>query len=82
MGLEVDKNRKHEPLSIEISDYETMELVLTEILVPFSEVLKSTSVPDIYSGYERIPFEYRDPLYKSIMRQEFGDAMRSDRKNR
>ena len=76
MGLEVDKNRKHEPLIIEISDYETMELVLTKILVPFSEILKSTSVPDIYSGYEKIPFEQRDPLYKSIMRQEFANAMR------
>lgn len=78
MSLEVDKNRKHEPLIIEISNYETMELVLTNILVPFSDVLKSPSMPDIYSGYEKIPFENRDPLYKSIMRQEFGNMMRSD----
>jgi hypothetical protein len=78
MGLEVEKNRKHESLIIEISDYETMELVLTEILVPFSEILKSPGVPDIYRGYEKIPFEKRDPLYKSIMREEFADILRSD----
>lgn len=55
-----------------------MELVLTEILVPFSEILKSPGVPDIYCGYEKIPFEKRDPLYKSIMREEFADILRSD----
>ena len=76
LGLEVEKNKKHEPLIIEISNYETMELVLTEILVPFSEILKTKGTPDIYSGYEKIPFEKRDPLYKSIMRQEFAGAMR------
>ncbi|MFX0009086.1 MAG: hypothetical protein ACFE9R_02120 [Candidatus Hermodarchaeota archaeon] len=77
MGLEVEKNKKHEPLIIEISDYETMEQVLTEILIPFSELLKTVGPPDIYSGYEKIPFEKRDPLYKSIMREEFAEALRS-----
>ena len=78
MGLEVEKKRKHEPLIIEISEYETMELVLTEILTPFSEILKSTCIPDIYYGYEKIPFEKCDPLYKSIMREEFTNNLRSD----
>jgi hypothetical protein len=77
LGLEVKKNKKHEPLIIEISNYETMELVLTEILVPFSEILKTTGTPDIYYGYEKIPFDKRDPLYKSIMRQEFTGALQS-----
>ncbi|MFX1289308.1 MAG: hypothetical protein ACFFFY_12200, partial [Promethearchaeota archaeon] len=68
MGLEVEKNKKHEPLIIEISDYETMEQVLTETLIPFSKLLKTAGPPDIYSGYEKIPFKKRDPLYRSIMR--------------
>ncbi|NVM16992.1 MAG: hypothetical protein HWN80_04700 [Candidatus Lokiarchaeota archaeon] len=78
MGIETEKNRKHETLVIEISEYDRVELVLNKIIIPFSEVLKASSVPDIYFGYEKIPFEKRDPFYKSIMRQEFADAMRSD----
>jgi len=27
-------------------------------------------------GYEKIPFEKRDPAYKTLMRQEFADAIR------
>jgi hypothetical protein len=77
MGLEVEKKRKHEPLIIKISDYDSIELVLSDLIVPFSEVLKSSNQPDIYSGHERIPFEKRDPFYKSMMREEFADAMRT-----
>ena len=73
MGLEIDKNREHEPLVIQILNYDTIELVLSKIIVPFSEVLKASNVPDIYFGYEKIPFEKRDPIYKSMMKQEFSD---------
>ena len=79
MGIKLEKNRKQETLVIEISEYDTVELVISKIIVPFSEVLKTSSIPDIYFGYEKIPFEKRDPFYKSIMRQEFADAMRSVR---
>jgi len=73
MGLEIDKNREHEPLVIQILNYDTIELALSKIIVPFSEVLKASNVPDIYFGYEKIPFEKRDPIYKSMMKQEFSD---------
>jgi len=78
MGLETRVDKKHEPLSIEISEYKSIELVISDIIVPFSEVLKASNVPDIYSGYEKIPFEKRNPIYKSILRQEFVDEIRSD----
>ncbi|NVM43833.1 MAG: hypothetical protein HWN79_02860 [Candidatus Lokiarchaeota archaeon] len=78
MGIELEKNRKQETLVIEISEYDTVELVISKIIVPFSEVLKASRAPDIYIGYEKIPFKNRDPIYKSIMRQEFSDAVRSD----
>ena len=79
MSLETEKKDKHEPVVIEIVDYETIELVISKIIVPFSEVLKASSAPDVYFGYEKIPFEKRDPIYKSIMKQEFFDEMRSFR---
>lgn len=79
MGIKLEKNRKQETLVIEISEYDTVELVISKIIVPFSEVLKTSSIPDIYFGYEKIPFAKRDPFYKNIMRQEFADEMLSVR---
>ncbi len=46
-------------------------LNLSEILIPFSEFFAKTEKKDIYSGEERIPFESRDPEYKSILLTEF-----------
>jgi hypothetical protein len=78
MVLKTQENRKHELLTVRISEYKSFKFALSEIIVPFSEVLKKSSAPDVYSGYEKIPFEKRNPFYKSIMRQEFADEMRSD----
>ena len=77
MGLETEKNNKREPLVFEISEYKKIELMLSKIVIPFSEVMKASNAPDIYFGYEKIPFEKRNPTYKNIMRQEFADRMRS-----
>ena len=77
MGIELEKNRKHDTLVIEISEYDSVELMISKIIIPFSEVLKASGVPDIYFGHEKIPFEKRDPFYKSIIKQEFADAMQS-----
>jgi len=75
--MEASKNKKHEPVVIKVMNYENLELVLSKIVIPFSEVIRDSSIPDVYVGYEKIPFEKRDPLYQTIMRQEFADAMRS-----
>ncbi|MHA1240859.1 MAG: hypothetical protein ACTSQU_08695 [Promethearchaeota archaeon] len=73
--MEVSKKEKHDPVVIRIMDYDNLEDVLSKIIIPFSEVLKDLHVPDVYTGYEKIPFEKRYPLYQIIMRQEFADAM-------
>jgi hypothetical protein len=78
MGLEASKKEEQEPIIIEISEYDRFETLLSKIIIPFSEVLKASTAPNIYFGYEKIPFEKRNPTYKSIMRQEFANAMRSD----
>jgi len=51
--------------------------VLSKIIIPFSEVMGDSHIPDVYVGYEKIPFEKRYPLYQAIMSQEFADAMRA-----
>ena len=77
MSLEASKKEKREPIIIEIVEYENIEVVLSKVIMPFSEVMGTSSVPDIYLGYERIPFEKRYPIYQTIMRQEFADAIRA-----
>jgi len=77
MALEVSK-KEEGPIVIEIIETDRLETLLSKIIIPFSDVLKVPNALDIYSGYEKIPFEKRNPIYKSIMRQEFADAMRSD----
>jgi len=77
MGLEASKKEEREPIMVEIVEYDNFATVLSKMLIPFSEVMGASSTPDVYSGHERIPFEQRDPTYKSIMKQEFYDAMRS-----
>ncbi len=76
MSLEASKKKEHEPIVIELSNYDNLDEVLSKMVIPFSEVMGNTKVPDIYAGHEKIPFERRYPLFKSIMRQEFGKAVR------
>ena len=76
MGLEASKKEEHESIIIEIVNYDNLDVILSKIVVPFSKVLGTSAVPDVYEGYEKIPFEKRDPLYQTIMRQEFGSVMR------
>ena len=80
MISQVEKKENREPLLVEILEYDNIEIILSKIVVPFSKFEKVSSVPDLYSGSEKIPFEARDPLYKSAMRQEFAGAMRDFRK--
>lgn len=76
MGLEASKKEEREPIIIEIVEYENIEVILSKVILPFSKVMRASSVPDVYIGYEKIPFEKRDPAYKTLMRQEFADAIR------
>ena len=80
MSSQAEKKEKREPLFVEILVYDNIEIILSKIVVPFSKFEKASSSPDLYSGSEKLPFEARDPLYKSAMRQEFADAMRAFRK--
>ncbi|TKJ26597.1 MAG: hypothetical protein CEE42_04455 [Promethearchaeota archaeon Loki_b31] len=80
MSLEADKKNKQEPVIVEVQEYDNIKIILSKIIVPFSEIAKELSAPDVYSGCKNIPFENRDPFYKSVIRNEFADAMRSFRK--
>ena len=80
MISQAKKKDNREPLIVEILEYDNIEIILSKIVVPFSKFEKVSSAPDLYSGSEKIPFEARDSLYKSAMRQEFAGAMRDFKK--
>ena len=76
MSSQTEKKENRDPLFVEILEYDNIEIILSKIVVPFSNFEKVSSTSDLYSSSEKMPFEARDPLYKSMMRQEFADVMR------
>ena len=80
MSSQADRKNNQEPVIVEVQEYDNIKIILSKIVVPFSVIVKKLGAPDLYTGYENIPFENRDPLYKSVIRQEFANAMRSFRK--
>jgi len=67
--------KEKETVVIELLEFDNLDVIMSKIIVPFSEVIKQTGIPDIYSGYEKIPFMLRDPLYKKLLLQEFKSAI-------
>jgi len=57
-------------------EYEEEDFNLKRIIIPFSLFfLKNERF--IYDGSERIPFNERGPLYKTILLHEFSDGIRN-----
>ena len=48
---------------------------ITHIIIPLSNFFKLKQNDEIYSGNEYIPFRNRHPIFKSLMRIEFEDAI-------
>ncbi|MFX1497710.1 MAG: hypothetical protein ACFFBH_09305 [Promethearchaeota archaeon] len=49
---------------------------ISRIIIPFSKIFYTGKRNDIYSGEEVIQFKNRNPIFKSLMRIEFEDAMK------
>ena len=56
-------------------EYEEEDFSLKRIIIPFSLFFLKIE-RFIYDGSERIPFNERDPLYKTILLQEFSSSIR------
>ncbi|MFX1477568.1 MAG: hypothetical protein ACFFCI_05520 [Promethearchaeota archaeon] len=52
---------------------------VSSVIIPFSKLFKSFKPADIYSGDENIPFKERDPEYRMILRQEFGNMLKKEK---
>ncbi len=52
------------------------EYDISEAIITYSHIYKKSINNDIYSGNEQIPFRNRHPIFKSLLRIEFEDAIR------
>ena len=52
------------------------KLEISQAIHPFSKLSEKLNIKDIYSGNEKIPFRNRHPIFKSLLRIEFEDAIR------
>lgn len=71
------RKEKNNHIIIDIEDERNFEQIISEAILPFSEVIRKIKSPDIYTGKEKIPFNERHPNFKSLMRIEFEDAIRA-----
>lgn len=65
---------------VEIEQKEEEYFDLKRVIIPFSLVFQGEQF--IYNGTEKIPFSKRDPLYKTILLQEFSDVIKMFNNNR
>lgn len=49
---------------------------VSKVTISFSKFIKKQISKDIYIGNEKIPFNKRHPIFKSLMKVEFEDAVR------
>lgn len=67
-----NKYRNSHDEIITLQDYKQQRFT-----IPFSTFIQSKRTSDIYTGYEKIPFEDRHPIYKAILKLEFEDVIKS-----
>ncbi|MFX0058449.1 MAG: hypothetical protein ACFE85_10965 [Candidatus Hodarchaeota archaeon] len=79
------EKEKEDHIIIDITSERSLDHIISEMVIPFSSIMESKSCPDIYEGYEKIPFQQRHPIYKAMMKLEFEEAIRefwSNKKNK
>jgi len=65
---------------VKIEYKEEEDLDLKRVVIPFSYYFRKDE-RFIYDGSEKIPFSKRNASYRSILLQEFGEKVRSVKKN-
>ncbi|MFX0058664.1 MAG: hypothetical protein ACFE85_15990 [Candidatus Hodarchaeota archaeon] len=56
--------------------YSNLVFDSSKAVISYSEFFKKQIRQDIYVGNENIPFNKKHPIFKSLMRVEFEDAMK------
>ena len=66
---------------VKIAYKEKEDLDLKRIIIPFSYYFRKDE-RFIYDGSEKIPFSKRDPLFRTVLLQEFSDSVKMLKNNR
>ena len=53
------------------NNYFMLEFKLSDVVIPFRELLGYIGTKDIYSGNESIPFQEKDKEFQSLLLSEF-----------
>ena len=76
MGLIVIEN-KVENLIENFNESEKSFYEFQDHVIPISSIIKKKIAEDIYSGNEDIDFKDRHPTYKTFLKLEFEEAIKS-----
>ncbi|MFX1277594.1 MAG: hypothetical protein ACFE9Z_09555 [Promethearchaeota archaeon] len=69
MGINVFNNNIH-VVKNEVKSLEDF-VNISDLIIPFSEIFKKITIPDIHSEEEILPFKKRDPKFQEILYSEF-----------
>ena len=65
-----------EPYELPYDKIPDKDIDYSEIVIPFSQVVKSYKPRDIYSGRENIPFKERKREFRLILKHEFSNLLK------
>ncbi|MGB5911544.1 MAG: hypothetical protein WBH31_10160 [Promethearchaeia archaeon] len=71
----IDKE-DNEYIKVDNKTHQNFNSVLNDVVIPFSDLIKTRNNQDIYNGNEKIPFKKRHPVFKAFMKIEFEDGIR------
>jgi hypothetical protein len=76
MSFKVKEKKELKISPVKINNILDFYETLSQIVEPYSKFFAMNKKKDIYSGNETIPFSQRHPIFKSLMKLEFQDALR------
>ncbi|MFX0056774.1 MAG: hypothetical protein ACFE85_10720 [Candidatus Hodarchaeota archaeon] len=62
-------------IDLQMENEKSILEIVSDISIPFSEILRKENSYYIYSGIERMQFNERHPIFKAILKLEFEEAV-------
>ncbi|MFX1588772.1 MAG: hypothetical protein ACFFC1_11495 [Promethearchaeota archaeon] len=62
-------------INIQLENEKSFTEIISDISIPFSEILKGEEPNFIYSGSEKMRFNERHPIFKALLKIEFEEAV-------
>ncbi|MFW9936913.1 MAG: hypothetical protein ACFFD5_04650 [Candidatus Thorarchaeota archaeon] len=62
-------------IDIQLENEKSFIEIISDISIPFSEILKGEAPNYIYSGSEKMRFNERHPIFKALLKLEFEEVL-------